>query len=84
MRNPCKTALAVVAAMFLSMGVYAQNIVSGTVTDTGGEPLPGVSILLSDGAKGGTITDTDGRYKIDVGGGKIADIQLYRLYSPDS
>ncbi len=70
MRNPCKTALAVVAAMFLSVGVYAQNIVSGTVTDTGGEPLPGVSILLSDGAKGGTITDTDGKYKIDVGGVK--------------
>ena len=70
MRNPCKSALAVMAAMLLSLSAYAQNFVSGTVTDTGGEPLPGVSILLSDGVKGGTTTDVDGNYIIDTKGCK--------------
>lgn len=83
MRNPCKTALAAAAAMLLSLGAYAQSLVSGTVTDSGGEPLPGVSILLSDGAQGGTITDADGKYSIDAGGGESSYIQFNRILFPD-
>ncbi|GHT67558.1 SusC/RagA family TonB-linked outer membrane protein [Bacteroidia bacterium] len=42
-----------------------QHVVTGIVKDNTGEPLVGVSILIS-GHKTGTITDTDGKYRIDV------------------
>lgn len=67
MKNPCKTAIAVAAAMLMSLGASAQSLVSGTVTGTGGEPLPGVSVILSDGVSG-TVTDVDGKYSIDPSG----------------
>jgi len=40
-----------------------QRTVSGTVTDAGGEPLPGVSIVIK-GTTQGTVTDTDGNYSL--------------------
>lgn len=39
--------------------------VSGRVTDSGGEPLPGVNILIK-GSKRGTNTDIDGKYLINI------------------
>jgi len=44
---------------------YAQKTVTGKVTDTKGESLPGVSIVLS-GSSTGTTTNTDGIYEILV------------------
>ncbi|WP_420601078.1 TonB-dependent receptor [Flagellimonas sp.] len=43
----------------------AQSQVNGTVTDSDGNPLPGVSILIK-GATVGTTTDFDGNYNINV------------------
>ncbi|MEZ4900611.1 MAG: carboxypeptidase-like regulatory domain-containing protein [Spirosomataceae bacterium] len=40
-------------------------IISGTVTDENGGGLPGVSILIK-GTQRGTVTDPNGKYKIDV------------------
>ncbi|MFV0266444.1 MAG: carboxypeptidase-like regulatory domain-containing protein, partial [Draconibacterium sp.] len=40
-----------------------QLTVSGVVKDTGGEPLPGVSVVIK-GTTQGTITDFDGKYSI--------------------
>ncbi len=40
-----------------------QLTVSGAVKDTGGEPLPGVSVVIK-GTTQGTITDFDGKYSI--------------------
>jgi TonB-linked SusC/RagA family outer membrane protein len=50
-------------------GVKAQDtargyVISGTVMDESGEPLPGVNIVIKDGARG-TISDTDGRFKLE-------------------
>jgi iron complex outermembrane receptor protein len=46
------------------VGLYAQEkSITGTVTDTDGEPLPGVSISV-DGTTQGTITDLEGNYTI--------------------
>ncbi len=45
-----------------------QNLIeiNGTVTDSkNGDPLPGVSILIK-GTSTGTITDLDGKYKLEV------------------
>ena len=39
--------------------------VSGTVTDTEGEPLAGVYVFIKDG-KDGTMTDADGKYSIKL------------------
>jgi len=48
-----------------SVAMYAQNSVSGTVTDSSGEALIGVSIIV-EGTTTGTITDIDGSYTITV------------------
>jgi len=45
---------------------WAQLSVSGIVTnDEDGSPLPGVSVLVK-GTSTGTVTDVDGRYKLNV------------------
>lgn len=49
----------------LTLGLSAQQSVKGTVTDTDGEPLIGVNILI-EGTTTGTVTDFDGNYTVDV------------------
>lgn len=41
-------------------------VVEGRVTNEAGQPLAGVSIMLKDNNKVGTVSDTDGRYSIRV------------------
>ncbi len=57
----------VACAVMLSIGsVSAQNVsVSGTVTDSFGEPLIGVYVL-EEGTQKGATTDLDGKYEINV------------------
>lgn len=49
---------------FLLLGITLQAQVRGTVTDEGGEPLIGVTIVIQ-GTTLGTTTDIDGNYSID-------------------
>ncbi|MDE6042592.1 MAG: carboxypeptidase-like regulatory domain-containing protein, partial [Muribaculaceae bacterium] len=52
------------------MSARAQNInLSGTVVDTGGEPLVGVSVVPVDNAGGATVTDIDGNFHVQVAAG---------------
>jgi TonB-linked SusC/RagA family outer membrane protein len=51
----------------LSVATFAQVQVSGNVTDSHGEPIPGVTILVK-GTQHGVITDVDGNYNIAVEG----------------
>ncbi len=52
--------------LMIPVWVAAQNItVKGTVTDTSGEPMPGVNVL-EQGTTNGNITDIDGNYQISV------------------
>ncbi len=44
-----------------------QRTITGTVTDTAGEPLPGVSVVIK-GTTTGTITDIDGNFSLSVPG----------------
>lgn len=54
--------------LVLCMGtIIAQKTVTGTITDTYGETLIGVSIL-EQGTTNGVITDIDGNYSITVAG----------------
>jgi len=40
-----------------------QNSVSGKITDTGGQPLPGVTVVVK-GTTHGTVTNADGNYSL--------------------
>ncbi len=54
--------------MTLSLDLLAQVSVSGVVTDEGGNTLPGVNVFEK-GTTNGTITDLDGRYRLNVQNG---------------
>lgn len=56
--------------MLSSTLVFAQNKVSGIVTDKSGEPLIGVNVLEK-GTTNGCITDIDGKYSLNVEKNKI-------------
>lgn len=49
----------------LSLGLYAQKLVSGVVVDAKGEPIIGASIQAK-GTTLGTISDYDGEFEMDV------------------
>ncbi len=57
--------LSVLIVAFYALGAFAQRSISGTVTDTDGTTLPGVSISVV-GATTGTITDVDGAYSLEI------------------
>src|SRR5450759_4733746 len=48
-----------------TVGVFAQIKVSGSITDSNKDPLIGVNIKVS-GEKTGTISDSNGKYTIQV------------------
>lgn len=51
---------------FITITAQAQQLeVTGTVTDENGSPLPGVSVLIK-GTTTGSITDSEGIYKVSV------------------
>ncbi len=52
--------------LLTSTSLFAQNTITGTVTDgENNEPLPGVNVLVK-GTTVGTITDIDGKYSLGV------------------
>ena len=60
----CAAALSFVLALVLSGTAFAQNVaVTGTVTSTGGTPLPGVTVRVQ-GTDARTLTDASGHYRI--------------------
>ncbi|MBT8317557.1 MAG: TonB-dependent receptor, partial [Lutibacter sp.] len=49
-----------------TMAIFAQSYqVTGTVTDSDNQPLPGVSVTI-EGTSRGTTTDFDGKYAVMV------------------
>ncbi|WP_420580500.1 TonB-dependent receptor [Reichenbachiella sp.] len=53
-------------SLFLLSGqVYAQETINGTVTDDGGDPLPGVTIVIK-GTTKGTSSSVDGSFSLNV------------------
>ncbi len=62
--------------LFVLLGIlsttvaFSQVTVTGKVTDTGGESLIGVNILIK-GTSTGTITDFDGNYSLDANSGDV-------------
>ena len=53
-----------IVTLVLAQSVTAQNlIVSGKISNTSGEPVPGVTIVVK-GTTSGTITDSNGHYNL--------------------
>ncbi len=50
-----------------------KNTVRGTVTDQAGEPIIGASIVIK-GTTKGVVTDTEGRFSIDVSNGATLEV----------
>lgn len=61
-----KALLLMYVALFLAGSqVYAQRVISGTISDESGSTLPGVNVLVK-GTTDGTTSDIDGKYRISV------------------
>ncbi len=60
----------------LPLGVSAQSIVKGIVTDPSGEPVIGATVkkIDVDGSKLGVVTDLDGKFSIDAAPGATLTI----------
>lgn len=71
-----KISLVLSLVLFAVGFAIAQRTVTGTITDDGGEPLIGASILVK-GTSSGTVTDIDGSYKVDVPDGFTTFVVSY-------
>jgi len=60
------------AVLFISSGIYAQQMVSGSITDEDGTPLPGASVIIQ-GTDEGVTTDFDGNYSISIDRGQTLE-----------
>lgn len=64
-----RTAATTAVALFGCSLAFAQQKVTGTVTDEFGEPLAGVNIVEK-GTTNGALTDIDGNFSLNVASGK--------------
>ncbi len=71
-----KLSLVLSLVLFAVSFAIAQRAVSGTITDDGGEPLIGASILVK-GTSSGTVTDIDGSYSLEVPDGSTTLVVSY-------
>lgn len=62
LRDSYKRLSSVLVMILASVSVFAQNTISGTVTDETGSPVIGVAVQI-EGTTGGVITDMDGPTK---------------------
>jgi TonB-linked SusC/RagA family outer membrane protein len=55
----------ILAPSFLTEDAQQQRTVSGKVTDSDGQPLPGVTVVVK-GTTTGTVTNTDGNFSLTI------------------
>jgi len=63
-----KRTLFFVLLLMANLSLMAQQTITGIVKDTGGEPIPGVSVVVK-GTSAGTLTGIDGKYSLPVPAG---------------
>lgn len=61
--------------LMLSVVCRAQSVISGTVVDSSGEPLIGVTVL-NEKTQNGAITDIDGNYSLPISSGDVLVFQM--------
>jgi TonB-linked SusC/RagA family outer membrane protein len=64
------TQIQILFLLFLSIGIFAQQSVSGLITDNSGNALPGVNVIIK-GTNVGVSSDFDGNYQINADNGQI-------------
>lgn len=69
MKQKLTLMLTPILVLFMTFSFAQEKKVTGVVTDQGGLPLPGVSVLVV-GTTNGTQTDFDGNYTINVSQGQ--------------
>ena len=62
--------IAIFFMLYASIGLAQEKTITGTVSDSGGLPLPGVNILIKDTSLG-TQSDFDGNYSIKTKIGQV-------------
>jgi len=65
-----KTCLLFSFLFTFQMMTSQTGIINGTMRDSSGEPLPGVSVIVK-GTVNATITDSNGEYSIECSAGDI-------------
>lgn len=60
--------MVLLSLLLIGVQTFAQNVVTGKVTDAKGEPVAAVGIQIK-GTNVGVITDLDGNYRINAGNG---------------
>lgn len=71
-----------VSLIMLPLAASAQDIVTGTVTDSDGNPLPGAGVVYA-GTNVGTVTGADGKYSIRSINGKTLSFSFYGMLQQD-
>ncbi|MCB9320898.1 MAG: SusC/RagA family TonB-linked outer membrane protein [Lewinellaceae bacterium] len=71
-----KLSLVLACSLFFLGYALAQRTITGTVSDVGGEPLIGASVLVK-GTTVGTVTEVDGSYTINVPSGNTTLVVSY-------
>lgn len=64
-----------VILLFVTLTTYAQNTISGLVTDEDNIPLPGVNVILKNTTTG-TVTDFEGKFSISAKSGDVLQISM--------
>jgi len=59
--------------LLFSLTAFSQRTITGTIVDSGGEPMIGANVI-EQGTSNGTITDLDGAFSLTVSEGAMLDI----------
>ncbi|GIS25484.1 MAG: hypothetical protein CM15mP126_7270 [Gammaproteobacteria bacterium] len=62
--------------MLSSSLIFAQNTISGSVSDENNNPIPGATVVL-EGTTTGVVTDFDGNYQINASAGDQLTFQVW-------
>lgn len=71
----------ILMGLFMGLTTYGQTI-TGTVSDSSGQPLPGVTIVVQ-GTSNGTTTDFDGNYSITASSGQVLQFSYLGMQTQD-
>src|SRR5690606_19392126 len=82
MRTQIRVILTLLIVLVVHTSYAQDKVVSGTVSDESGLPLPGVNIIVK-GTTTGTQTDFDGKYSITANTGDILSITYVGLKSQE-
>ena len=66
-----KRSVFLILLLLVNLSLMAQNTVTGVVTDTGNQPITGVSVVVK-GTSVGVVTGIDGKYSLNVPSGGTA------------